>query len=212
MWSTGLEGSPTCRPAVSSVPRSWSDPRGRNRGRRSGLEEAVSGTAPSTSTSTSTSTSRSARWQAGTTTSSDPGRRLRPCVATSQPTWSASSTRPRVQLVVSEHVLADVVRVLTGETPDGHGWVVERAEDCVAVLAEIVDAPPGAVIDLLSPSPTARTMRTTASSSALVRADRCSSSATSTCFRCRPAWNPVTSRSPGPAPRMRSHPHSSASP
>jgi len=49
-------------------------------------------------------------------------------------------------LFLTEHILANVVRVLTGAPPDGYGWQVRRAEDYVAVLVEITEASGGGVI------------------------------------------------------------------
>jgi predicted nucleic acid-binding protein len=46
----------------------------------------------------------------------------------------------------SEHILAIVLRVLTGPTPDGYGWSVDRAKDYVLLLADIAEASGGAVI------------------------------------------------------------------
>ena len=50
-------------------------------------------------------------------------------------------------LVASEHILTNVVRVLVGAPPDGYGWEVRRAEEYIAVLAEIADASGGGQID-----------------------------------------------------------------
>lgn len=50
-------------------------------------------------------------------------------------------------LFVSEHILTNVVRVLVGAPPDGYGWEVQRAEDYIAVLAEIAVASGGGVIE-----------------------------------------------------------------
>jgi predicted nucleic acid-binding protein len=50
-------------------------------------------------------------------------------------------------LFLSEHILTNVVRVLTGAPPNGYGWEEQRAEDYIAVLAEIASASGGDVID-----------------------------------------------------------------
>lgn len=50
------------------------------------------------------------------------------------------------QLFLTEHILANVVRVLTGPAPAGYGWAVERAEEYVELLVEISEAS-GGVID-----------------------------------------------------------------
>lgn len=50
-------------------------------------------------------------------------------------------------LFITEHILVNIARVLTGFPPDGYGWAVDRAEDYVALLAEIADASGGGVID-----------------------------------------------------------------
>jgi predicted nucleic acid-binding protein len=50
-------------------------------------------------------------------------------------------------LFLSEHILANVVRVLTGPPPDGYGWAVERAEQYVELLVELADASGGAVVE-----------------------------------------------------------------
>ena len=50
-------------------------------------------------------------------------------------------------LFLSEHILVNVVRVLTGAPPAGYGWSVERAEEYVALLVEIAEASGGAVVE-----------------------------------------------------------------
>lgn len=50
-------------------------------------------------------------------------------------------------LFLTEHVLANVVRVLAGRPPDGYGWDVERAQEYVGVLVEIAEASQGAVVE-----------------------------------------------------------------
>jgi predicted nucleic acid-binding protein len=48
-------------------------------------------------------------------------------------------------LYLSPHILANVVRVLAD--PDGYRWPIGRAEEYVAVLAEIVEASGGEIIE-----------------------------------------------------------------
>jgi hypothetical protein len=48
-------------------------------------------------------------------------------------------------LWVSEHILVNVVRVLTGVPPDGYGWDASAAPSYVEVLVEITDASGGGV-------------------------------------------------------------------
>lgn len=50
-------------------------------------------------------------------------------------------------LFLSEHILANVVRVLTQPAPDGYGWAVERAEEYVELLVEIAEASGGSVVE-----------------------------------------------------------------
>lgn len=50
-------------------------------------------------------------------------------------------------LFVSEHILANTVRVLCGTPPEGYGWAVERAEEYAGVIVEIAGASGGAVIE-----------------------------------------------------------------
>ncbi len=50
-------------------------------------------------------------------------------------------------LFVSEHILANVLRVLSGPAPDGYGWHSEAAEEYVALLVEIADASGGSVVE-----------------------------------------------------------------
>ena len=50
-------------------------------------------------------------------------------------------------LFVSEHILVNVLRVLTGKPPDGYGWAVEQAEEYVALLVEIAEASGGGVVE-----------------------------------------------------------------
>lgn len=49
-------------------------------------------------------------------------------------------------LFLTEHILANLVRVLTGRPPDGYGWEVERAQEYVELLVEIAEASGGAVV------------------------------------------------------------------
>ncbi|MEX2322929.1 MAG: PIN domain-containing protein [Acidimicrobiia bacterium] len=49
-------------------------------------------------------------------------------------------------LFTSEHILSNVVRVLTGAPPDGYGWEVSRAAEYVQVLGEIAMASGGGVV------------------------------------------------------------------
>lgn len=50
-------------------------------------------------------------------------------------------------LFLSEHILANVVRVLTGRPPGGYGWSVERTQEYVSLLVEIAEASGGAVVE-----------------------------------------------------------------
>jgi len=50
-------------------------------------------------------------------------------------------------LFVSEHILANVARVLTCTPPVGYGWSVEQTEEYVELLLEIVDASGGALVE-----------------------------------------------------------------
>ena len=49
-------------------------------------------------------------------------------------------------LWLSEHILANVLRVLTGNPPNGFGWETDRAEEYVGLLIEIADASGGGLI------------------------------------------------------------------
>ncbi len=49
-------------------------------------------------------------------------------------------------LWLSEHILANVLRVLTGHPPNGFGWETDRAEEYVGLLIEIADASGGGLI------------------------------------------------------------------
>jgi predicted nucleic acid-binding protein len=50
-------------------------------------------------------------------------------------------------LFLSEHILANVLRVLTGPPPDGYGWAVPQAEEYLQLLVEIAEASGGGVIE-----------------------------------------------------------------
>lgn len=51
-------------------------------------------------------------------------------------------------LWLSEHILVNVVRVLSGGAPDGFGWEPDRAAEYVALLSEIADASGGGIVTL----------------------------------------------------------------
>lgn len=50
-------------------------------------------------------------------------------------------------LFVSEHILANVVRVLAGPAPEGYGWDIRRAEEYVELLVEIAEASGGGIVE-----------------------------------------------------------------
>jgi predicted nucleic acid-binding protein len=50
-------------------------------------------------------------------------------------------------LFVSEHILANTVRVLCGAPPEGYGWEEKRAEQYVQVIVEIAEASGGAIVE-----------------------------------------------------------------
>jgi predicted nucleic acid-binding protein len=50
-------------------------------------------------------------------------------------------------LFLSEHILVNVLRVLTGRPPLGYGWAVERAEEYIELLVEIAETSGGAIVD-----------------------------------------------------------------
>ncbi|HEY2215285.1 MAG TPA: PIN domain-containing protein [Acidimicrobiales bacterium] len=50
-------------------------------------------------------------------------------------------------LRITEHILANVLRVLTGEPPQGYGWQLQRAEEYVELLIEIAEVFEGGVIE-----------------------------------------------------------------
>jgi predicted nucleic acid-binding protein len=50
-------------------------------------------------------------------------------------------------LHLSEHILVNVVRVLTASEPAGYGWELEVAEEYLAVLVDIASASGGAVVE-----------------------------------------------------------------
>lgn len=54
-------------------------------------------------------------------------------------------------LYLTEHILANIVRVLTAGAPHGYGWSVEKATDYVQLLVEIAEASGGAVIEPATP-------------------------------------------------------------
>jgi predicted nucleic acid-binding protein len=49
-------------------------------------------------------------------------------------------------LCVSEHILANVIRVLATTAPIGYGWEVGQAKEYVGILVEIADAAGGGVV------------------------------------------------------------------
>lgn len=54
-------------------------------------------------------------------------------------------------LYLSEHILANTVRVLAGAPPDGYGWAVDRAAEYVDLLVAIAEAGGGAVVEPAEP-------------------------------------------------------------
>jgi predicted nucleic acid-binding protein len=48
-------------------------------------------------------------------------------------------------LWVSEHILVNVVRVLSGAPPDGYGWEISAAQSYIEVLVDIAEASGGGV-------------------------------------------------------------------
>jgi predicted nucleic acid-binding protein len=50
-------------------------------------------------------------------------------------------------LFLTEHILANVLRVLTGPTPDGYGWAIAPAEAYIELLVEIAEAIGGSVVE-----------------------------------------------------------------
>lgn len=50
-------------------------------------------------------------------------------------------------LYVSEHILANTLRVLAGKPPDGYGWDLAAAEEYAGLLVEIADASGGGVVE-----------------------------------------------------------------
>ena len=48
---------------------------------------------------------------------------------------------------LSEHILVNVVRVLTAPAPKGYGWAVEQAEDYATILVEMAEAGGGGVAE-----------------------------------------------------------------
>lgn len=54
-------------------------------------------------------------------------------------------------LYLSEHILANTIRVLSGAPPAGYGWASDRAEEYVDLLVEIAEAAGGAVLEPAEP-------------------------------------------------------------
>jgi len=50
-------------------------------------------------------------------------------------------------LYVSEHILANTLRVLTAPAPDGFGWALDQASAYVELIVEIAEASGGAVVE-----------------------------------------------------------------
>ena len=50
-------------------------------------------------------------------------------------------------LFLSEHILANTVRVLVGQPPYGYGWDIEQVESYVALLVDIANASDGGVVE-----------------------------------------------------------------
>jgi len=50
-------------------------------------------------------------------------------------------------LFLTEHILANVVRVLTGRPPAGYGWEAGAAGEYVELLVEIAEASHGAIVE-----------------------------------------------------------------
>jgi hypothetical protein len=50
-------------------------------------------------------------------------------------------------LFLTEHILANVLRVLTEPASGGYGWAVEPAEEYIELLVEIADASGGGVVE-----------------------------------------------------------------
>lgn len=50
-------------------------------------------------------------------------------------------------LFLSEHILANVVRVLTEPVPTGFGWAVEKAVEYVDLLLDIATASGGSLVE-----------------------------------------------------------------
>lgn len=48
---------------------------------------------------------------------------------------------------LTEHILVNVVRVLTEPAPSGYGWAIEPAEEYIELLVEIAEASGGAVVE-----------------------------------------------------------------
>jgi predicted nucleic acid-binding protein len=50
-------------------------------------------------------------------------------------------------LFLTEHILANVLRVLTEPAPDGYGWELEPAEQYIELLVEIAEASGGGLVE-----------------------------------------------------------------
>ena len=50
-------------------------------------------------------------------------------------------------MFLSEHILANTVRVLVGRPPYGYGWDIEQVESYVALLVDIANASDGGVVE-----------------------------------------------------------------
>jgi predicted nucleic acid-binding protein len=49
-------------------------------------------------------------------------------------------------LYVTKHILANVIRVLSGPPPNGYGWSLDRSEEYLSILVDIAEASGGGVI------------------------------------------------------------------
>jgi predicted nucleic acid-binding protein len=50
-------------------------------------------------------------------------------------------------LFLTEHILANVLRVLTEPAPVGYGWALEPAEEYIGLLVEIAEASGGGIVE-----------------------------------------------------------------
>jgi predicted nucleic acid-binding protein len=50
-------------------------------------------------------------------------------------------------LFLTEHILANVLRVLTEPAPTGYGWAIEPAEQYIELLVEIAEASGGGLVE-----------------------------------------------------------------